>query len=64
MARHNEIDCPKNCGHPQGEHYTSGEINSSRERYDCKFCSCRLKPRDLAGASGFKYVEGVGWDYA
>jgi hypothetical protein len=64
MARHNEIDCPKGCGHPQGEHYISGEINSRSERYDCAFCSCSLRPRNLTVGRGIKYVEGVGWDYA
>lgn len=63
MARHNEVDCPKRCGHPQGEHYISGEINERNERYDCKFCRCSLRPRDLTVSRGVVYREGVGWDY-
>jgi len=61
MAKHNQIPCPKRCGHPQGEHYSDADPNDPGELYECAHCSCSLKPQELDVRSGHRYVVGVGW---
>jgi hypothetical protein len=61
MARHNQIPCPKRCGHPQGEHYSDADPNDPGERYDCRYCSCQVHPWELTVTTGHRYHRGVGW---
>lgn len=65
MAKRNAVPCPQRCKHPQGEHYLKEgtEINGPQEAYDCKYCSCTLRPGELTVSAGVRYRAGVGWDY-
>lgn len=61
--RNNSRPCRK-CSHLNSEHWVSyGDINTSREVYECQHCHCKIAADDMPVPAGFKRVNGA-WDYA